>query len=200
MTWLLWVLGIGWIATLVGMWKSFERIHALQMNLKDQEIEKAVAQEAAKVMSDSTANMDRRFDDEKLQLAEMIQIKKEEITKLKEEVRHQKGRAQSAHSSKGQILEKWTPFLTHEQIEPQWKPEDWSFMGNPLDYVVWEWYHDKEQNMAQGKIVLLDVKAAKSQLTTKQRRIRDLIKAGKVEWREIRLERLTLGGYADEEE
>jgi predicted Holliday junction resolvase-like endonuclease len=39
-----------------------------------------------------------------------------------------------------------------------------------------------------GKVVFLDVKAAKSQLSTKQRRIRDLIKAGRVEWREIRLD------------
>ena len=42
--------------------------------------------------------------------------------------------------------------------------------------------------MADGKIVMLDVKSGKSQLTTKQRRIRDLIKAGRVEWRTIRLE------------
>jgi len=34
----------------------------------------------------------------------------------------------------------------------------------------------------------LDVKAAKSQLSTKQRRIRDLVKAGRIEWREIRLD------------
>ena len=54
--------------------------------------------------------------------------------------------------------------------------------------MVWEWYQDKEKNLAEGKVVLLDVKAAKSQLTTKQRRIRDLIKAGRVEWREIRLD------------
>ena len=184
MTWLLLVLSLGWVATLIGMWKCFERIHNLQMNLKDQEMEKAVAQETAKLLNEGQS----RFDTEKIQLAEMIQNKMEEIKTLQTEVRHQKGRAQSAHTSKGQILEKWTPFLTHEQIEPQWKPEDWSFMGNPLDYVVWEWYKDKEQNMREGKIVLLDVKAAKSQLTTKQRRIRDLIKAGKVEWREIRLE------------
>jgi len=32
------------------------------------------------------------------------------------------------------------------------------------------------------------VKAGKSQLTKKQRMIRDLIKEGNVEWREIRLE------------
>jgi predicted Holliday junction resolvase-like endonuclease len=42
--------------------------------------------------------------------------------------------------------------------------------------------------MADGKVIMLDVKSGKSQLTTKQRRIRDLIQAGKVEWRTIRLE------------
>jgi len=53
---------------------------------------------------------------------------------------------------------------------------------------VFNWYQDKEQNLEQGLVVLLDVKSGKSSLTTKQRRIRDLVKAGKVEWREIRLD------------
>jgi predicted Holliday junction resolvase-like endonuclease len=78
--------------------------------------------------------------------------------------------------------------LTHPEIEENWEPKDWSFMGNPLDYIVWEWYEDPELNEVQGRIVFLDVKAAQSQLTTKQRRIRDLVKAGRVEWREIRLD------------
>lgn len=105
-----------------------------------------------------------------------------------EETLKQKGRAQSAHTSKGQILEKWAPFVDHEQIDPEWKAEDWCFLGQPIDYVVFDWHKDKETNMGTGKVVLLDVKAAKSQLTTKQRRIRDLVKAGQVEWREIRLD------------
>ena len=143
-----------------------------------------VSGQSAKLLEDTH----NRFEGQLHTLEDEIETKDDEIETLEAEVKLQKGRAQSAHSSKGQILEKWTPFLKHPQIEPQWKPEDWSFMGNPLDYVVWEWYKDKEKNMAEGKIVLLDVKAAKSQLTTKQRRIRDLIKAGKVEWREIRLD------------
>jgi predicted Holliday junction resolvase-like endonuclease len=112
----------------------------------------------------------------------------EEIESVQAEARKQKGRAQSAHTSKGQILEKWTPFLTHKQIDPHWRAEDWSFLGQPIDYVVFDWHKDKQKNLAEGKIVLLDVKAAKSQLTTKQRRIRDLIVQGSVEWREIRLD------------
>ena len=35
---------------------------------------------------------------------------------------------------------------------------------------------------------MLDVKSGKAGLTTKQRRIRDLVKAGKIEWKEIRLD------------
>ena len=102
----------------------------------------------------------------------------EKLHTTKEEEKKQKGRAQSAHTTKGQILEKWCPFIEHPQIEPHWKPKDWSFLGNPIDYIVWD----------EKGIVFLDVKAGKSQLTKKQRMIRDLIKEGNVEWREIRLE------------
>ena len=105
-----------------------------------------------------------------------------------EEIKKQKGRAASAHTTKGQILEKWCPFLEHPEIDPDWDAKNWAFMGQPIDYIIFDWRENKEINMADGKIVMLDVKSGKSQLTTKQRRIRDLIKAGNVEWRTIRLE------------
>jgi len=60
-------------------------------------------------------------------------------------------------------------------------------MGQPIDYIVFDWDEDSDKNRTDGRIVMLDVKSGKSQLTKKQRRIRDLVKAGKVEWREIRL-------------
>ena len=54
--------------------------------------------------------------------------------------------------------------------------------------MVFDWRADKVENLTIGKVVLLDVKSGKSQLSSKQRRIRDLIKAGRVEWREVRLD------------
>ena len=114
-----------------------------------------------------------------------IMIQNEEKS---QEIKKQKGRAASAHTTKGQILEKWCPFLEHPDIDPDWEAKNWAFMGQPIDYIVFDWRENKEINMADGKIVMLDVKSGKSQLTTKQRRIRDLIKAGRVEWRTIRLE------------
>ena len=111
-----------------------------------------------------------------------------DIETLRGEVLHQKGRAASAHTTRGQLLEKWTPFVSAEGIDEHWRGEDWQFLGAPIDYVVFDWRQDKVENLTNGKIVLLDVKSGKSQLTSKQRRIRDLIKAGRVEWREIRLD------------
>ena len=104
------------------------------------------------------------------------------------EAKKQKGRAASAHTSKGQILEKWAPFVDHPEIDPNWEAENWSFMGNPIDYIVWDYRKDKNANLEEGMIYIMDVKSAKAQLSTKQRRIRDLVKAGRVEWREIRLD------------
>ncbi len=105
-----------------------------------------------------------------------------------QEIKKQKGRAASAHTTKGQILEKWCPFLEHPDIDANWEAKNWTFMGQPIDYIIFDWRNDKTLNLVDGKVVMLDVKSGKSQLTTKQRRIRDLIQAGKVEWRTIRLE------------
>ena len=111
-----------------------------------------------------------------------------EIDTLKDEVLLQKGRAASAHTTRGQLLEKWTPFVSAEGIDEHWRPEDWVFLGQPIDYMVFDWRSDKVENLTVGKVVLLDVKSGKSQLSSKQRRIRDLIKSGRVEWREVRLD------------
>ncbi len=114
-------------------------------------------------------------------------VLEERLKEALEDVRFQKGRAQSAHTSKGLLLEKWTPFVNAEGVDESWKPEDWAFLGKPIDYVVFDWRKNVKENLKEGKIVFLDVKAANSGLTTKQRRIRDLVKEGQIEWREIRL-------------
>jgi predicted Holliday junction resolvase-like endonuclease len=112
----------------------------------------------------------------------------DELNTMTKEMRKQKGRAASAHTQRGQLLEKWTPFLNHPDIDEEWDHKDWSFLGQPIDYVVFNWYENKQENLERGQIVMLDVKSGKSSLTTKQRRIRDLVQAGRVEWREIRLD------------
>jgi len=121
-------------------------------------------------------------------LARQVAVLQTDLESMRLEAKNQKGRANSANVSKGQLLEKWAPFVDHPQIEEHWRPEDWTFMGNPIDYLVFDWHRDNESNMEDGVIVFAEVKSAGSSLSTKQRRIRDLVKAGRVEWREIRLE------------
>jgi len=117
-----------------------------------------------------------------------IEVLHEDVESMTTEMKKQRGRAASAHTQRGLLLEKWCPFLQHDEIDPAWDSKDWSFLGQPIDYLVFNWYRDTKENLEKGTVVMLDVKSGKSNLTTKQRRIRDLVKAGKVEWREIRLD------------
>ena len=72
--------------------------------------------------------------------------------------------------------------LVTEQLAPLMKEFEYDtrearFIGNPIDYVVF----------AENEIAIIEVKSQNSQLTAKQRKIRDLVKSGKVVWKEIRI-------------
>lgn len=73
----------------------------------------------------------------------------------------------------GQSAEKIAPFLSAFGYDPQ-KAQ---FLGQPIDYVVFE----------DDEVVFVEIKTGKASLSTKQRRIRDLIKEKKVTWKEVRI-------------
>jgi len=73
----------------------------------------------------------------------------------------------------GQIAEKLAPFLE----DFPYSPEDATFLGQPIDYIVFD----------DDSIVFLEIKTGKSKLSAKQRHIRDLVKNKYVEWKEIRI-------------
>ena len=73
----------------------------------------------------------------------------------------------------GNIAEKLAPFLE----DFPYNPEDAIFAGQPIDYIVFD----------DAAVVFVEIKSGKSQLSTKQRKIRDLIKSKCVEWKEIRI-------------
>ena len=56
-------------------------------------------------------------------------------------------------------------------------PKHFRFLGSPIDGVQFE----------EDKIVLVEFKSAGSKLSTRQRRIRDLVNEGHVEFQEIRI-------------
>lgn len=69
----------------------------------------------------------------------------------------------------GQITEQLAPFLDTFPIQ---NPQDLVFLGMPLDYV----------HFGEEKITFIEIKSGKSKLSTKQRRLRNLIRDGKIEF------------------
>ncbi|MCR4335091.1 MAG: endonuclease [archaeon] len=73
----------------------------------------------------------------------------------------------------GKMTEQFIPFTK----DFPFNPDNFRFLGNPIDGVVFE----------EDKVVFAEFKTASSQLSQKQRNIRDLIKSKKVEWFEYNL-------------
>ena len=73
----------------------------------------------------------------------------------------------------GHIAETLAPFLDQFDFDP----ENCVFLGKPIDYISFD----------DDAITLIEVKSGKSQLSSKQRHIRDLVKSNQVNWKEIRI-------------
>ena len=118
---------------------------------------------------------------------------------LKDKVNHQikemeathkleikKARKESVEKSRavirGQATEHLAPYVM-ENVNPK----DCRFMGNPIDYVVFDGLSDVTDKVAKDikEIIFVDVKTGKSNLTTVQRRIRDAIKEGRVSFQVV---------------
>ena len=66
-----------------------------------------------------------------------------------------------------------------------YNPKDVRFLGTPVDLVVFDGMDDDELN----EIVFVEVKTgASANLSTRERRIRDAVRAGAVRWHELRIE------------
>ena len=74
----------------------------------------------------------------------------------------------------GNIAERLAPFLDDFEFDP----ETCIFLGQPIDYL----------SFGDDGVTFIEVKSGKSQLSPKQRHIRDLIKAKQVSWKEFRIQ------------
>lgn len=79
----------------------------------------------------------------------------------------------------GKFTEQLAPYFP----EFQYDPTEARFIGDPIDLVVFPGLANK----LPERVVFVEVKTGGSQLTPIQKRIRDLIKNGKVTWEELRL-------------
>jgi predicted Holliday junction resolvase-like endonuclease len=71
----------------------------------------------------------------------------------------------------GKTMEQWLPFSKDFPFSRQ----DFRFIGSPIDGIAFE----------KDKIVFVEVKAADSKLSERQKQIRGLVEQKKVEWFEL---------------
>jgi len=73
----------------------------------------------------------------------------------------------------GKMTEQFIPFIK----DFPFNPENFRFLGSPIDGVIFE----------EDKIIFAEFKTASSQLSQKQRRLKELVKSKKVEWFEYKI-------------
>src|SRR6478752_9739352 len=75
--------------------------------------------------------------------------------------------------TRGQIYEQLVPYLP----DFEFNPKDAVFLGRPVDFVVFDGLDEGEVR----RVVFVEVKTGGSTLNTRERRVRDAVRAGRVE-------------------
>lgn len=153
------------------------RFKDLEKNLELKEAQHRINMESLK---ESFEHERKSIEEKKIE----IQTKEKDfqiaVAKLTEDLEEQKELKSKVTSQKkssevrlGHIAETLAPFLDQFEFEP----EECCFLGKPIDYV----------SFGEEEITFIEVKSGNSQLSTKQRRIRDQIKEGRIDWKEVRI-------------
>jgi predicted Holliday junction resolvase-like endonuclease len=87
--------------------------------------------------------------------------------------------SQSRAVTRGQVFEQFAAYFPSFEFNPK----DAQFIGKPVDFVVFDGLDDGDLR----RIVFVEIKTGDAALSTRERRIREAIRHGRVEWRELRL-------------
>ncbi len=79
----------------------------------------------------------------------------------------------------GRFSEQLAPYLP----DFPYSPTEVRFVGSPVDFIVFPGIDEKEPT----EIVFVEVKSGRSTLTHVQRKLRDIVQAGKIGWEEYRV-------------
>ncbi len=107
-----------------------------------------------------------------------MQVEFEQWKSRYEEVIRQDAIQRSQAVTLGKVTEHFVPYLP----DFSYNPKDARFIGSPIDFVVFDGLSEGEIR----KVVFVEVKTGTSGLSTRERRIREAVCSGNVEWVEIR--------------
>ena len=107
---------------------------------------------------------------------------KVELEKWKME-QEKKIRADAINRSQAVTIGKVTEHLVPYFDDFSYNPKDCRFLGAPVDLIIFDGLSEDKLD----KVVFMEIKTADSGLSRREKQIRDIIKAGKVEWEEKRV-------------
>ena len=133
--------------------------------------------EYKRVMNSINTEMENTFINENSVVFNLKVINSDLEEKLAVEIDNHKKILSQKKSSEvrlGHIAETLAPFLDQFDFEP----EQCTFLGQPIDYI----------SFGDDEITFVEIKSGNSQLSKKQRHIRDLVKSKFINWKEIRIQ------------
>lgn len=166
---------------------------AQEYKKKISNLEEMHQQEIDKLVHKYAEKSDRLHQTQKEELNRTIQQYETKIQNIQQNHHNsiQQARKTSTDASrsviKGKIAEQLAPFLPNFN----YLPSDARFIGNPIDYIVFNGYtniKDSSSTEEELEIVILDVKTGKASLSKLQIAIANAIKAGRVRFETIRIE------------
>ena len=107
---------------------------------------------------------------------------------LEQKVKDAKKRSNNMQRNilKGQIGEQFTPFIA----EFPYNPSDCRFLGEPIDYMIFQNLHACSEGLADIKdvqIIIAEVKTGNARLNARQKIIKQAIENGQVSFKELRI-------------
>ena len=149
----------------------------LESEIKAREVLCAGVSGLREALEDANNNLKSEksdFKKEKNRLEESVAGLSEKLTEETEARKKILSQKKSGEVRLGHIAEKLAPFLE----DFTYNPENAIFLGQPIDYVVFE----------DDEVVFAEIKSGKAQLSPKQRHIKKLIENNCVSWKTIRID------------
>ena len=143
-----------------------DREQSLNQTISNLQISFKKEQDSIQVTKNELASKEKEL----LEKFESLESQLKEETENRKKVFSQK---KSSEVRLGSIAETLAPFLDQFEFDP----ENCTFIGKPIDYI----------SFGDDEITFIEVKSGQSKLNSKQRHIRDQVKAKLVGWKEIRI-------------
>jgi predicted Holliday junction resolvase-like endonuclease len=125
-----------------------------------------------------------RLEDRDLLWSERIENLVKERIEEEEGLLRRDAAERSGRVLSGRVLERFSPLLKDFPFDPH----DAVWIGNPVDFVIFDGL-SKDRQDAGGlkRVVLVEVKSGSGKLSRRQRKIKDIVEGGHVEWEMYRV-------------